>query len=675
MKRGIVASDQRATPHEPAAPAGSVAGADHLTAARAAFARRDWDDAYRLFVASDERPRLDGEDLEMLAETARWSRRFAEVVALLERAEAAYLARGDVVSAARVALQCAVEHHTRASMTVAVGCILRARTLLEGASEGPVHAFLEWCLGRGGMDGEDLVTARRHLENAIELARRHHDRDVEALAKHDLGHLLVTEGDPAAGQALVDEAVALALSGALKLNVAGIIYCGTIWACRNRGDFQRAAEWTEVSTRWCAREAVSGFPGLCRAHRAEILRLHGDLASAEREASAAGEELEKAYPAMAGFAWREIGDARLRRGDLKGAADAYRQCIALGTDPQPGLALLRLTEGNPEAARRALAPSLASDQYLVRSNKAYLLPAWTTVLLACGDLDGARGAAQELDALATSFGTGTVTAAALCAGGEVALAESRYDDALELLRRAWQVWCDHDQPYEAARARMLLADVHAALGDDAAADLELEAARQVYERLGAAHDEQLAAARLARKSSADVAEERRRVRATFLFTDIVRSTELVEAMGDEAWGYLRAWHDKALRACFAQHRGEEIDHTGDGFFVSFAAARDAIACAVAIQRTLDEHRREHGFAPQVRIGAHAAEVSQRGDERTGRGVHEAARIANAAGAGEILVSEATFREADAGVPGTPPRPLALKGLSTPIDVVAVTWRA
>jgi len=147
----------------------------------------------------------------------------------------------------------------------------------------------------------------------------------------------------------------------------------------------------------------------------------------------------------------------------------------------------------------------------------------------------------------------------------------------------------------------------------------------------------------------------------------------VELIGDEAWSYLRSWHDKALRACLAQHRGEEIDHTGDGFFVAFAAARDAIACALAIQRTLAAHRREHGFAPQVRIGAHAAEVSQRGAERSGRGIHEAARIAAEAGAGEILVSCTTLREAGADVVCSPPRALTLKGLSAPIEVVAVDW--
>ena len=655
-------------------PVPSALACDDLTAARDAYERRQWDDAYRLFAAADAAQKVAAEDLEMLAEAARWSGRFGEVIGILERAEAGYLLRDDRVGAARVALHSAVEQHAHANLSVAIGCVLRARTLLEQEEERAEHGYLEWCLARAAMERGDFATARLHLEMASAIARRQHDGDVEALSKHDLGHITMTEGRFDAGQALVDEAVAQAMSGALGLNASGIIYCGTILACRNRGDYQRAAEWTEVSTRWCAREAVSGFPGLCRAHRAEILRLRGDLASAEREAAAAGAELTEGSPQMAGFAWRELGDARLRRGDLKGAAEAYRATISSGADPQPGLALLRLCEGNPEAARRALEPSLANEEFAARTNKPHLLPAWTTILLACGEVAAACVAADELHALAVTLATPSMAAAAACARGEVAFGEGRHADALALLGRAWQIWCDNDLPYEAARARALLADVQLGMGDAEAAALELEAARDVYQRLGASGDAQRVAERLARLLGGAAAETtERRVRETFLFTDIVSSTALVELIGDEAWSYLRSWHDKALRACLAQHRGEEIDHTGDGFFVAFAAARDAIACALAIQRTLAAHRREHGFAPQVRIGAHAAEVSQRGAERSGRGIHEAARIAAEAGAGEILVSCTTLREAGADVVCSPPRALTLKGLSAPIEVVAVDW--
>jgi class 3 adenylate cyclase len=163
-----------------------------------------------------------------------------------------------------------------------------------------------------------------------------------------------------------------------------------------------------------------------------------------------------------------------------------------------------------------------------------------------------------------------------------------------------------------------------------------------------------------------------RVAKTFLFTDIVRSTNLAEALGDEAWEMLLRWHDERLRELFATHHGHEVVETGDGFFVGFDSPDDAIGCAIAIQRTLDTQRREHGFAPQVRIGIHFASAQQVGTNYRGKGVHEAARIAAAAEGSEILVSRETAEGTAFKL--SAPRSLQLKGLSEPMDVVSVTWR-
>jgi class 3 adenylate cyclase len=163
----------------------------------------------------------------------------------------------------------------------------------------------------------------------------------------------------------------------------------------------------------------------------------------------------------------------------------------------------------------------------------------------------------------------------------------------------------------------------------------------------------------------------RRVVKTFMFTDIVKSTNLVEAIGDEAWDSLLHWHDETLRGLFVAHRGEEVVSTGDGFFVGFDTTEAALGCAVAIQRTLAEHRRAHGFAPQVRIGVHASPATQVENNFRGRGVHEAARIAALAEGGEILAS----RETAGDYPGTSEaRTVTLKGISDPVEIVAIDWR-
>ena len=166
-------------------------------------------------------------------------------------------------------------------------------------------------------------------------------------------------------------------------------------------------------------------------------------------------------------------------------------------------------------------------------------------------------------------------------------------------------------------------------------------------------------------------EAPRRVEKTFMFTDIEGSTNLVEALGDEAWQNVLRWHDETLRATFAEHRGEEVVSTGDGFFVGFDSPDDALACAVAIQRKLDEHRRLHAFAPKVRIGVHAAGATQVGKNFTGKGVHEAARIAALASGGEVVASHDTA--ADSRFEISDPREVTLRGTSEPVEVVTVSW--
>ncbi len=165
----------------------------------------------------------------------------------------------------------------------------------------------------------------------------------------------------------------------------------------------------------------------------------------------------------------------------------------------------------------------------------------------------------------------------------------------------------------------------------------------------------------------------RRVMKTFMFTDIVKSTNLVEALGDDAWNNVLRWHDETLRAAFAAHKGQEVEETGDGFFVSFDSPEAAVGCAVSIQRRLADHRRQHGFAPEVRIGLHASEAAQVGKNFRGKGVHEAARIAALAGGGEILASTATAGTTS-GYPISAPRSVRLKGISEPMEIVSVDWR-
>jgi class 3 adenylate cyclase len=249
----------------------------------------------------------------------------------------------------------------------------------------------------------------------------------------------------------------------------------------------------------------------------------------------------------------------------------------------------------------------------------------------------------------------------------VALAEGRLDEAIHELRQSVQRWAELDAPYEAAQAKVELARAYEAVGRQDDSIMELESARAALERIGATK----AAAALTRRISAG-APAARPVR-TFMFTDIVGSTKLVEALGDEAWDALLTWHDRTLRSVFEQFSGTEIKHEGDGFFVAFADTTDAVEAACTIQRRLVEHRREHGFAVQVRIGLHTTEATERHGDYGGRGVHETARIAAAAEAGEIIASEAALVAVRDRFSVEDERSLTLRGLSSPLTVATVRW--
>ena len=259
----------------------------------------------------------------------------------------------------------------------------------------------------------------------------------------------------------------------------------------------------------------------------------------------------------------------------------------------------------------------------------------------------------------------SAVASLACGGPELALAEQL---ARRLVDRA---------PYRESAYRLLMEAL--AARDNVAEALRVyeQAYRVLHEELGAEPGPSLNELRARLKSAAPADPSETvfvSVARTFMFTDIVRSTQLLEALGDEAWDNLLSWHDRALREIAADHQGDEVDHTGDGFFFSFRNPADAIDCAIVIQRRLVEHRRAHGFAPQVRIGVHAATAARKGDNYRGRGVHEAARIGALAEGAEILVSRATVEAAKSRVPFSEPRWETLKGVREPVEVVSLDWQ-
>ncbi len=639
-----------------------------LERGREAYEDRAWALAFDELASADTADSLAAEDLERLGEAARWSRHFDQMLDTFERAAAAYESAGDRRSAARVDVKLAQEHYVRRGDALAAGWLARAERLLEDEPACHERGLVLMCYAQALFFAGDGDGTERISQQMIELGRELGDPDIDAAGRLALGHARLLAGRIGEGTALIDEAMAAALGGGLELWTTGQIFCSTIVACRNRGDLARASEWSVAALRWCERQSVSGFPGLCRLHRAEVMRLRGDLDRAERDARDAVDELLDAGPRWAAWALHELGEICRRRGDRAQALQCFRRSAELGFDPQPGLALLRLQEGKPSAARRAICEHLAEGDGLAREGRWLVLPAAVQIAVAAGDEVLARSAVAELEKLAEAQGTSAVRAAASVARGRIALVESRFDEAIRDLRLGVRLWSELDAPYEVAEARELMAQAYSELGDPDAAELELTSAHASLERMGAVQEARRIVALASGLGTAPVTAVR-----TFMFTDIVGSSQLVEMLGDEHWESLLAWHDRTLRACFESAAGEEIKHEGDGFFVAFADADSALACACAIQRSLRDHRRDHGFAPRVRIGVHTAEVTDRGGDYVGRGVHATARIAAAAGGGEIIASATALDNVNHPLAVTEERSLTLKGLAEPVAVATVDW--
>ena len=645
-----------------------------LQAGRAAIGKHAWREALDLLTEADKAEALTSDDLMSLGEAAWWQGQLEESIAAKERAYTGYSERGDRPKAAICALLIAQDYSAKLAPAIGAGWFNRAERLLENEPESIAHGFLAFMNSMGAQAAGDLDLALSQAERTLDIGTRYGDRDLQGYGLLLRGRVLVLQGHVKEGLALLDEATVAAVSGEIGPLATGIIYCMAITTTAALADYSRASEWTEASKRWCERQSISGFPGVCRVHRAEIMRLRGSWAEAEQETRRALNELEKFNLEHAAEGFYELGEVRLRIGDLEEAEDAFRQAHELGRPPYPGLPLLRLAQGKVDSAASSMKRGL-EDPHFDRLGRCRLLPAEVEIALAIGDVDRARGAVEELETTVADFNSAPLRASALCARGALQLTEGDSGGAVSTLRRSWRMWKEADLPYEAARARMTLGVALRADGDEDAALMEIQAARSAFARLGAVIDLRSATESLGEEVQKDLPKAPVpgvRVEKTFMFTDIVSSTNLVEVIGDEAWESLLGWHDQALRKLFVSNCGEEVKQIGDGFFVAFDDATDAMECAVQIQRRLGEHRKEHGFAPQVRIGLHRAEATRKGQDYGGRGVHTAARIGALAQGGEIL---ATTQVIESGsrhrFPVSDRRTVVLKGVSEPAEVVSV----
>ena len=460
---------------------------DILQQGRDAFDRRAWTEARELLTRADETAPLAAEDLERLATASYLAGREPDFLAVLERAHHACQKGGDSLRAARCAFWLGLRWMLRGEAGRATAWLARARRLVE-ARDCVEQGYLLLPVAEQHLSAGEGEVAHAAAADAAAIGERFAEPDLVACARHVQGRARIQQGQLPEGLALLDDAMLAVTAGECSPMVTGLVYCSVIDACLEAYALARAREWTSALAQWAdAQPQLVAFTSTCLVHRAEILQARGAWAEAIEEARRACERarlsVEQRPPAAAFY---QQGEIHRLRGEFGAAEAAYAEASRGGADPQPGLALLRLAQGDTASAAASIRRALSATPERLRRTR--LLAAGVEILLAAGKRDDARAACAELEQIAREHDAEALGAMAAQARGALELAQSAPQQALGALRLAAQAWERLGDPYEAARARERIGRACQALGDADGGRLELEAARAEFAQLGAAPD-------------------------------------------------------------------------------------------------------------------------------------------------------------------------------------------
>ena len=457
---------------------------DELLQAREAYNRRDWAVALDRLRGLDQ---LRAEDCLALATAAYLMGDIDEAVRALQAGYQQMITNGNDLGAVRFAFWLALILNVRGETAVGGGWVARGKRLLETEPEDIaergyllVHEFFQH-LRRG-----DFARAGETAAGMVDAGRRFHQPDLVAQGLMCQGRLMIYAGRVPEGLALLDEAMIGISAAEVSPIMAGMVYCAMIEACQEVSDFSRAAAWTRALNRWCdAQPGLVPFTGQCSLHRGQIMRLRGAYDEALAEFALAQRRYQiEGTAAPAALALTEQGDVLGIRGKLDEAEAAYRQAAELGHEPQPGLVLTWIMRGRTAPAVSAVRRLLAEARTPVHRSR--LLPAAVQVMIAAQLPDEARVYCDELSAIAAAFGNSAFQAMAAYATASVELISGHDQEALGHARESCHLWSEIGAPYEAARARVLIARALRQLGDEDSAASELGIARRAFAELGAA---------------------------------------------------------------------------------------------------------------------------------------------------------------------------------------------
>jgi DNA-binding NarL/FixJ family response regulator len=459
-----------------------------LAHGRACYEQRRWREAFSALLGADASVPLAADDRERLAWSAALSGNDAAFLAALEALHRDCAVSGDRQRAARAAFWIGFHLLGSGEAGRAMGWLTRASRLVEHEERCAERGYLLLPQVYRHLADAENAAAERVAHEAAQIGEGCRNHDLVALAQNLEGRALLRQGKVNAGLALLDEVMLTVTAGELSPLVTGMVYCNVIATCQQIYAVDRAREWTLALTRWCeAQPELVTFTGICLVHRCEITQLGGGWRQATEELKQVCEgPLANADPEVVAEAHYQQAELARLRGQFSEAEASYRLASRLGHEAQPGIALLRLAQGQTDSALHTITRVLSTTEAVWQ--RARLLPAYIEITLAADELDEARRGCEELQGIALSFGTEILKAMAAHARGALYVASGDPRAAVEPLRQALGVWRDVGAPYVMARIRALLAKAFLALEDRDGAALELEAARSVFEELGAAHD-------------------------------------------------------------------------------------------------------------------------------------------------------------------------------------------
>ena len=472
---------------------------DRLTPARTAFERAAWSEVLDALAALDLGDAavdelLVAEALELRAQAEYGAGELEQAVTAWEDLHTLQARRGDAAEAARAAAMIAMYLMMDTGLMSPVrGWLATAERFLEGSDIVAAHAIVAMTRTYERFMCGDMDAAREQSELAISLGEATGVTPAVVIGRTARARVRIFDGDLAGGLAALDEVGALLMSGGADPLTTGMMYCEIICAAQGLAMYDMASQWTEVMERWRHGEAFGGINGRCRVHRAEMLRVSGTCEQAETEALGACDELRPWMRREFGWPLAELGTIRLRRGDLAGAEDAFREAHQHAWSPQPGLALLRLAQGDAAGAAAMIAEAIEHPFDIPSKERppfgdlrlAPLLDAQAEIAFAAGDVVTVRSATERLGEIARQYPSAFLRASTALAGARSAVLEENARLALQASTEAMTIWADSGAPYDAACARLVRAAAYRLAGNETSAEMELTAAEDAFRRFGA----------------------------------------------------------------------------------------------------------------------------------------------------------------------------------------------